>query len=276
MIPSARLCIVHRLPGRIRLRLDNLTPDWSRMEKDLRGHEGIGDFRPINRLCSAVITYDPSVIEEAELVLRIALSISISSERSSVVLEREIVSGNIESEAMIVLAALFLIGAVRLLPAMKRRKFFLDILAGLLSGGSILAHAVEELHNDGTFHPETLSVVYLATAILKGQGYSGALLSWLASYGRHFRGHFLEELIINVEKLEAGKKGYNLNLEAGSIRPVGKALRGYIPAMFAHALAGGKPGEAKFLSDFRDVSDRHGNMLEGLKGLTDGITMNIR
>lgn len=276
MQKKPRIVIVHRIPGRIRLRLENAIPDWKRIEKDLRGHSGIHDFRPEFRLSTVAVTYNPADINEAELVLRIALSISISGKCSPVYLERKVVAGDIDREAVKVLAALFIIGGIRFFSALKPYKLFLDIAASIISATSILKHAANELKKDGTFHPETLSVVYLVVSALQGQGFRGAILSWLASYGRHFRGQYLEELIIHIEKTSKRRKQYALNLEAGNIRPVGHALKGYIPALFAHALAGGKPGEERFLTDFRDVYNQHGHMLVGLKGMADGITMNIR
>ncbi len=45
MTPGPRISIIHRLPGRLRLRIDATSPDWKQMEKDLRGHPGIGIFQ---------------------------------------------------------------------------------------------------------------------------------------------------------------------------------------------------------------------------------------
>ncbi len=279
MDSTSRITVVHGIPGRIRLRLNLADPDWARIEKDLRGHPGIEIFRPEPRIATVVVIFDQNVIEEAEVVLRIALSLSVSTDMSEVVLEREVVAGNLNKEALIVLGALMVLGILRFTPALKNRVPILDIIASLLTGGSILAHAAEEMRQDGTFHPETLSVVYLAVSAVQGRGFSGAILSWLATYGRHFKGRFVEELVIQAEQKPGGrgrKRRFDLTLQSGNVRLAGNALAGNLPALVAHALAGGKPGEEQFLSDFRHVSDRHGHMLEGLEGLADGITMHIR
>ena len=279
MTPGPRISIIHRLPGRLRLRIDAISPDWKQMEKDLRGHPGIAIFQYSSVSHSLVVSYESMIIEEAEVVLRIGLSLSVSLELTPVILERETEVGGLGSEEFVVGSLLLILGLLRFHPLFRSRVQMLDLGAVLLSGGSVLAHAVGEMRRDGTFHPETLSVIYLAISAIQGKGYSAALLSWLASYGRHFRGRFIEELTIRAEprsERRGRRKRYDLTLEPGNVRMAGNALSGYIPALIAHALAGGKPGDERFLSDFRNISESHGRMLEGLEGLADGITMHIK
>ena len=279
MSGSPGISILHSLPGRIRMQIRSDEPDWKRLEKDLRGHPGIEQFRPEIRLSTLTVRYDPAVIEEAEVVLRIALSLSVAAGLAPVVLEREIVAGDLDREALLILLALGTIGLLRFTPGMRTHIRLLDTAASVLTGGSILYHAAGELKQDGTFHPETLSIVYLLVSAVQGRGYSGAVLSWLAAHGRHFKGRFIEELVIQAEEKTGGRgrrRKYDLTLQTGNVRLAGNALAGNLPALLAHALAGGKPGEEQMLSDFRSVSNHHGNMLEGLEGLADGITMHIR
>lgn len=279
MSDSPRISILHGIPGRIRMQVISTNPDWKRVEKDLRGHPGIEEFRSESRLSTVVIRYDSSVIEEAEVVLRIALSLSISAGLAPVVLEREIIAGDLDKEALLILIALAGIGILRIMPGLNRYSGMLGIAASILTGASILSHAASEMRQDGTFHPETLSIVYLLVSAVQGKGYSGAVLSWLATHGRHFKGRFVEELVIQAEEsssVRGKRRRYDMTLQTGNVRLAGNALTGNLPALLAHALAGGKPGEEQLLSDFRSVSKHHGNMLEGLEGLADGITLHIR
>lgn len=279
MPDAPRIAIVHRIPGRIRIRIDGIKPDWERLEHDLRCHPGIEDFQGSSISGSLVILYRRREIAEAEVVLRIGLSLAVAANLAPVTVERETEAGDLHPEAAVVGALIFLLGVARFIPGLSTKTRLLNMGAALISGGSVVAHTIGELRADGTFHPETLSVVYLLVSLVRGNGYTGAVLSWLAAYGRHFKGRFVEELVIRASPKGNGrgrKKGYNVTLDSGAVRLAKNALVGYVPALIAHAIAGGKPGDEGFLSDFRNVSERHGYMLEGLEGMADGITMNIR
>lgn len=279
MSDAPRLTVVHRMPGRIRLSIDGIRPDWVKLENDLRGHPGINVFRFSELIGTVVVDYDRKDIAEAEVVLRIGLSLSVAAGLSPIVVEREAESGDMHPEATIVGAALIVLGIIRFIPGLNTRLRLLDWASAFLAGGSVLAHAAGEFRRDGTFHPETLSVVYLLVSLAQGKGYTGSVLTWLASYGRHFHGRYIEELIIRAEPKGNGRgrrKRYEVTLENGAVKLAGNAFVGTLPALIAHAIAGGKPGDEALLTDFRKVSETHGHMLEGLEGMAEGITMNIR
>ena len=73
MEKTPQLRIVHQLPGRVRIKLDLLPKSGSQMEKIVKGHPGILEVRvsPITK--SLLLKFEPEVITQEELIIRIAV-----------------------------------------------------------------------------------------------------------------------------------------------------------------------------------------------------------
>jgi hypothetical protein len=275
---SPQVFVAHRLPGRIRLRIMPVPRHARRLEQDLRGHPGILSFGMSSVSGSVLIRYDVAEIAEAEVVVRVALSLSVQNDMAPVRLVQSSEGQKLDPYATASGLLLLATGVLRYLPSMRPRVVAIDALAGIGTSGAIVAHAAGDLRRHGAFHPETLSVVYLAVSFIQGNPFSAAVLTWFASFGRHFRGRFEEELVLHAEPTggRGRKRRYGVTLEQGTRRLAGNSALQYVPALIAHAFAGGKPGDDSFLEDVDQVSERHGHMLEGLEGMENGISIQIR
>jgi hypothetical protein len=279
MSEKPHISIKHRLPGRIRLLLEPFPNDVLKLEQDLRNHAGIEYFAASRHSQTVLVAFDEEEIAEAEVVIRIALSLSVEMDLTKIRVQRSTEAGRLDLMAGASGLTLLVTGFLRLLPSMVGRRALLDTMTAGVAGAAILLHAIEELQEEGTFHPETLSVIYLITSLMQGNGYTGAVLSWFASFGRHFKGRFIEELIIHIQPENngfLGKRKYNISMAPGTRKLAQNNLMQYVPALIAHAIAGGKPDEQHLLSDVRQVGEEHGNMLEGLEGIKNGIAIQIR
>jgi hypothetical protein len=274
-----KISILHRLPGRLRLRVIPMPENTNRFEKELRKHPGIDFFQATPRTSSVLIRFDRYEIVEAEVVIRLALSLSVAKDLNPVRIERSDETGALDPMAAASGLLLFGIGVLRYMPSLRQRTALLDMIAAAGTGASILAHTVEELKEDGTFHPETLSVIYMMVSLAHGRGFSGSLLSWLTSFGRHFKGRFVNELIMHAEPQQSRfgrRKRYSISLKSGNRRLYRNFVLRFIPALIAHAITGGSPGSNGMIVEVEEVSENHGYMLEGLAGMKDGISIHIR
>jgi hypothetical protein len=223
----------------------------------LRRQTGIAsaDYNHVSK--SLLIRFDPQEVPSDKVIMRAALCLSLDYARVPVRIfskprVREWSDSPLYSglALMVALAA----KAVRLDP---RTSLAIEWAAGLSTVGAVLHHGWTEYRRHGYYDPEVLSVVYLATAFLRGRVLTASLMTWLTTFGRHFwklPAKGLELRVTHKDEDSAGANRYGVILSADRDQGGPPKISRLLPAVLQCALMGvTSSDEGIWWSDVRDL-----------------------
>ncbi len=270
-----RLTIVHELPGRLRLRLSRPSKDLQKLKEAVGKHEGFINmtYNPVSR--SLLIRYRPALVSGTEITVRTAMALSIESANAPIKLYRE---GREQP-----LKPLDYYAGLTLMLAALTRTRFLPTMGGTMeyhaAGAttlSVMNHAWQEVKEEGVYHPEVLSSVYLIGSIINGNVLKASVLTWLLTFGRHLLDISGDRLIVQaLEVKEIEGKNY---IDA-VVRPDSSSINN--PIAFVVNVMGksmGIEGQGKgsqLMDSITIMSREHGNVLEGLSAGNERVYMRL-
>lgn len=267
--------IVHSLPGRVRVRLSQSPGDPLHLEAVVMKHAGMERFQytPVTR--SALVHFNGREIREEEVVLRIALALSIDCGTDAVRIlaepeRRDITDSEVVSAGFLIAAAL-----AQLVSGSKSYVRQLTWVAGIGTALAVIDHAWKEFREQGDFHPEVLSLGYLMTAFTRGNILKPSVATWFMAFGRHLidpprRG--VEVRPLKVEGGESSEPQYEIVVGQDRDVPDRARLIGAVQLFLNYAISGSTTGRQRHLLDeLRDVSRLHGEVLEGLGETPHGM-----
>jgi hypothetical protein len=247
------------------------------MTSAILDHAGLHsiDFAPVTR--SVLAYFDPHAISEEEIVLRIALHLSLDYDASPVRLlaepERHVMDDTAVFSAIGIGASL----AVRWLDGKKNGPTWTDWSAGLGTAYAVVAHAWKEMRERGYFDPEVLSLAYLLTGFVRGDFLTASVVTWLTTFGRHLID--MPSTGVQVRPLEIrgdgeGESRYELVIGPDTDAPERVRILGALQGLLKYAMTGGGAHDYRnLLAQLRDVSRVHGEVLEGFGRTRHGIPM---
>jgi hypothetical protein len=153
----------------------------------------------------------------------------------------------------------------------------IERLAALCTGAAVLQHGWREIRERGYFDPEVLSLTYLLRSSYQGDYGRGALITWMLTFGRHLLaggGEGVEIRPMRREPEGGGAPQYEAVVVGGGSRQA--PLFSVLQSLARYLGAAGGPGQPGLLGELRAVSSAHGEMVEGLGWMRDGIPMRFR
>ncbi len=270
MTEPLAVTILHEIPGRLRVRLSHALADAAAFGRILCSHAGIEPIRytPVTR--TVLLRFDPTSIQREELLVRLALALSLEHDALPVRIEanppeRELTASVAASGALLLIA-----GFGRAIGLTETGQRTLDRIAGLTTGSAVFAHAAQELRQQGAYHPEVVSVAYLAVGMLRGNIWPAAVLTWFASFGRHLLK--LEDRAIEVRP---GSDGDDPEVVACAAPISGwQAWLRLFPAVL-RAIGGAGPTGGDLLANLHEVSKLHDQVLDSLGPWKKGIPLRL-
>jgi hypothetical protein len=269
--------IVHRLPGRVRARLSQGPRDSERLKAAILEHDGLEsiDYTPVTR--SVLVRFNPHAISEEEIVLRIALHLSLDYHGAPVRLlaqpERLVLADTAIFSAIAVGSSL----AMRSLGVTRTSPSRLDWIAGIGTVLAVIDHAWKELDERGYFDPEVLSLAYLLTGFLRRDFLKASVVTWLTTFGRHLLELPPTGVQVRPLELQTGGNGeprYELVIAPDTDAPERVRILSALQGMVKYAMTGGGAhGYRNLWEELRDVSKVHGEVLEGFGRMRHGIPM---
>jgi hypothetical protein len=267
--------IVHRLPGRVRARLSQGPRDLERLTAAILEHEGLEaiDYTPVTR--SVLARFNPHAISDEEIVLRIALHLSLDCDGAPVRLlaqpEKLVLADSAVFSAVAVASSL----AMRWLDVGRKKPSRLDWIAGVGTAFAVVDHAWKELDEKGYFDPEVLSLAYLLTAFLRRDFLKASVVTWLTAFGRHLLELPPTGVQVRPMELQSDKNGdprYELVIAPDTDAPERVRFVSALQGMVKYAMTGGGAhGYRNLWEELRDVSKVHGEVLEGFGRMRHGI-----
>jgi hypothetical protein len=275
MNPKPSVTIGHTIPGRLRVHLSIAPPDPEGFIASIKGHAGLDQvaYTPVTR--SVLTRFDPWQITREEVVMRIALALSLCHGETPVQVfrkpESEVLTNTAAAAGLVTGAAV----ARQWLSGGSKATLFAK-LAALATGGAIVEHGWRETREQGYFDPEVLSLTYLAAALLRGDYARGAFITWMIAFGRHLLAAAPEGVEIRPMRRESDDGSpprYEIAIVPGVSQqaPLFQVLQSFV----RYFAADGGPGQAGLIKELRTVSSAHGEMVEGLGWMRDDIPLHF-
>lgn len=177
---AVHLEVLSAIRGRIRMQLEKPI----RSELPFMKIPGVNACRYNPRIRTLLCEYDPEVISEEQLIVRLGAAYAAQTDASLLHIKRSEEEGfSMAPSGYLALLCIGLDGALSLAGSP------LTTFTRWLSTGATLAavveHGYQELHVRGSFDPEVMSVVYLINSVGKPGAVRASLLAWIITFGRH-------------------------------------------------------------------------------------------
>ena len=177
---AIHLEVLSAIRGRIRLQMERPV----RFEAPFRQIPGVRACRYNPRIRTLLCEYDPEIIDEERLIVRLGAAYAAQTDASLLHVKRSEKPGFFMAPSSYL--ALLCIGVDG---ALSMAASPLTAITRWLSTGATLAavveHAYQELRVRGSFDPEVMSVVYLINSVGKPGAVRASLLAWIITFGRH-------------------------------------------------------------------------------------------
>jgi hypothetical protein len=261
----------------VRARLSHDPRDAQRLIASIMDHGGLewARYTPITR--SVLVRFNPHAVREEEIVLRIALHLSLDYDAVPVRLLAQPDELVLADSAVYAAMGLGASLAARWIDLSRKGRTWLDWTAAAGTACAVADHARKELAERGYFDPEVLSLAYLVTALLRGNVLKASVVTWLTTFGRHLLA--LPPAGVQVRPLEIrseqnNQPRYELVIGPDTDAPERVRILGALQGLMKYAMTGGGARPlGSLLDELRDVSKVHGEVLEGFGRSRHGIPM---
>lgn len=274
--------IVHELPGRVRFRLSEPAMDGAALIERVKGHEGIDAVEYTQVTRSVLVRFDPSCVTREEIVIRLGTAYSIDQGGGAVQVFSSVTRGELSDSAFSSGVLLLVALVPRLAGHSAEMTKLLDTVAGLGTAGAVASHGWHEVKREGFFDPEVFSVVYLLVAMARSGGAAlpAAVFTWLTTFARHLVQAPAAGVELKPTQLTSGDDGEESHPNEVVISQVWPATGGTMAltlfsSALRYALTGGS-STGGLLREINTVAKHHGEVLEGLGDLRQGIPVKVQ
>ncbi len=271
MKKALQITILHELPNRLRVGLSEPLRDPQAGAQVLQSHAGVEPIRYSAEIQTLLVRFDPSCIQREELLVRIALALSLENDFAPVRIRQGGGHDSLslaEALSAATLLASYLARGIGAAAGLQKR---LNFSAAALTGGAVLAHGAREICTHRVFHPETLSLLYLGIGALRGRALQAALVTWFAAFGRHLME--MERQAIQIKPTRAGdSSGISVSAVPASYSQSFLRILPELIRLIQHA---GQPLD-NMLENLREMSREHDGVLHALGPWQKGIPVEFK
>jgi len=279
---SLELIVVHRLPGRIRLRFSQSPKLPDRMVNQIQGHAGVDSVKYTAETENLLIHFDQKEITLQEVLLRAGLSFSQDFDMAPVRLRIRNTNKNVGPLSALAFAVLTVNHLMYLISSKNRKPFYFPYIAGGTTLVSVLEHVVQDFRDKGNFHPEVFSVYYLILSFFRGDVLKASTITWFLTFGRHLMELPANTLLLIPEKSDPACDIHRCEYEV-TVRNENEAnwvvkTMHALPSMLYKAYKEMNLGmvlEDTLMEQMEQVADSHDDIIEGLENIDKGFYLKV-
>ncbi len=276
------LIVVHRLPGRIRLRSSQAPMLPDRMIDHIQAHAGVESAEYTAATYNLLIQFDQSEITAQEILLRAGLSLSRAFDMSPVRIRIQKTNQSLGPLSALAFAVLAVNHVLYLFSNRSRNSILFQYIAGGTTLASVMEHVVQDFRDKGAFHPEVFSVYYLVLSLFRGDVLKAATITWFLTFGRHLLELPINTLLLIPEKTDPACDIHHCEYEV-TVRNENEAnwLHKTIhamPSMLYKAYKDMNLGsvlEDTLIKQMEQVADSHDDIIEGLENIEKGFYLKV-
>lgn len=270
--------VVHKIPGRIRMRLKRPPRSQNEFIYNIKRHNGIVivEYTPITK--SLLVYYNPSVVSSAEIIVRVGIALSLEYDNDKVDLAR--IEKGQPLTTMDYYAASSLIGALiskSFLFSQQGIKL-IEYNAGMSTLAAVLRHAWIEVKKEGIYDPEVISVVYLVNSMLKGNFIGASIITWIATFGRHLLAPMEEHCVLEATEFtdDEDKPYVDVIVRHPNPNQINSSPLKLLVIGFGKIVGlSHNKNKLTIFEQIQQMSRRHGNVLEGVGRITTPVYMRL-
>ena len=177
---TSHMEVLSAIRGRIRLQFETAVGS----DEPFRRVPGILSCRYNPRIRTLLCEYDPEVISEEQLIVRLGAAYAgLTDARLLHIKHCEEQGFSMAPSGYLALFFIGLDGALSLTGSPLTQ--FTRWLSTGATLAAVVEHGYQELHVRGSFDPEVMSVVYLINSVGKPGAVRASLLAWIITFGRH-------------------------------------------------------------------------------------------
>jgi hypothetical protein len=272
--------LIHKLPGRIRLHLSVAPRDHQRMIASVKDHEGFESitYTPVTK--SVLINFDPDRLKRAEILIRVGLYMSLDQESHCVHIFSQPATQEMSDSAFYSGISLVIALVFRLVRGPGEKVSWTEWIAGGSTAMAVLEHGWSEVRKEGNFDPEVLSVVYLLIALLRKNFLPAAIFTWISTFGRHLVNIASKGVELRPVRVRSGQHDETrYEVEVSTIKDEDNKMIIFsvIPSLLKYALTGESAMTGRnLLQQIQQVSELHGEVLDGIESFRDGIPLKFK
>lgn len=199
---SPTILMLHKLDGRIRVKISHPIIDIKEAEKFIKKADGITYVRYNERIKSLLIKYNPSIITMENVIIKIAIFMSNTYGFSKVKFISDCHKSDMPLLSYYSLISILGANIIKYLNPGNQVQEFINWIATGTTIGAIGEHAYIEMSSKGTIDPEVMSIMYLINSVGKGNMINASLITWITTFGRHILQKSHEVFIIKIEKMK--------------------------------------------------------------------------
>lgn len=196
------ILMVHKLEGRIRIKISHPIIDIKEAEKFIKEADGITCVRYNDTIKSMIIKYNPTIITTENVIIKISIFMSNTYGFSKVKFISDCHKSDMPLLSYYSLISILGANVIKYLNPGNQVQEFVNWIATGTTVGAIGEHAYAEMSEKGTVDPEVMSVMYLINSIGKGNMVNASLITWITTFGRHILKKSHESFIIKIEKTQ--------------------------------------------------------------------------
>ncbi len=270
--------IIHRIQGRLRLRLSRPPAQVDVFLSKIIKHDGIESlsFNPVSK--SLLAHYQPSVVSSTEILLRVSIALSVDFGNQVVRIDTHHDSRNLVYLDYYSGASILLAGLSHIVKVSDNTLKWINYNAGYSTAASVLYHAWMEVRKEGLYDPEVVSVVYLINSLIKGNFLTASAITWIATFGRHLLVPLQESCLIKAYEVMSDDEKSYMDVEVTPIIENSSQTHPIRLLVYSIAkMAGfGTVNQGYSLIDqIKHVSKAHHNVLEGIGKKPSPVYMRI-
>ena len=144
---------------------------------------------------------------------------------------------------------------------------------------AVLEHGWSEIKREGNFDPEVLSVVYLLIAILRKNFLPAAIFTWVSTFGRHLVNIPSKGVELRQVKKSGQHDEARYEVEVSTIKNADDKMIIFsaIPSILKYAFTGDSMMTGRhLLQKIQEVSELHGEVLDGMESFQEGIQLKFK
>jgi hypothetical protein len=271
--------VIHKLPGRIRLHLSVEPKDHQLMIASVKDHEGFESmtYTPVTR--SVLINFDPKRVKREEILIRVALYMSLDQESHCAHIFSQLAKQEMSDSVFYSGISLLIALLLRLVRGPGTKVSWTEWIAGGSTAMAVLEHGWSEIKREGNFDPEVLSVVYLLIAILRKNFLPAAIFTWVSTFGRHLVDIPSKGVELRPVKKSGQHDEARYEVEVSTIKNADDKMIIFsaIPSILKYAFTGDSMMTGRnLLQKIQEVSELHGEVLDGIESFQDGIQLKFK
>jgi hypothetical protein len=276
------LIVVHRLPGRLRLRFSHSPKLPDRMVDNIQGHAGVDSVKYTAETENLLIHFDPGEITPQEILLRAGLSLSRDFDMLPIRVRIQKTNQSVGPLSVLAFAVLAVNHVLYLFSSRNRESIFFQYVAGATTLASVMEHVVSDFRDKGYLHPEVFSVYYLVLSFFRGDVLKASTITWFLTFGRHLVELPANSLLLIPEETDPACDIHHCEYEV-TVRNENEAnwllkTMHDLPSMLYNAYKKmnlGQVLEDTLIEQMEHVADSHDDIIEGLENIEKGIYLKV-